>query len=105
MGGGKPGAVAIHATYKNKNSDIWVEHFISDETDRDIGDASSKFREAVVKLVSSVNKRPREFGNNSALDAYRDHVANGTFPGLPKNKELQIYHHICLMLGAIERTL
>lgn len=101
IGGGKPGAVAIHATYRHKNSEIWVEHFVSDDTDRDIGDAGSKFIQAATKLVSAVNKRPKEFGNDEALDLYKQHVAAGTFPGLPKNKEYQLYHHIRLMLSVI----
>lgn len=104
IGGGRPGAVAIHATYEKKNSDIWVEHFVSDETDRDMGDASSKFLEAARKLVAAISKRPGEFGNDAVLQAYKDHVANDTFPGLPKNKEYQIYHHICLMLKALPNT-
>lgn len=101
IGGGKPGAVAIHATYKHKNSEVWVEHFVSDDTDRDVGDASSKFLQAAEKLVAAVKKRPREFGDDEAIRAYRKHVDEQTFPGLPKNKEYQLYHHICLMLSVI----
>lgn len=100
IGGGKPGAVAIHATYKN-NNEVWVEHFVSDETDREVGDASSKFLEAARKLVKELDARPREFGSDAALDAYRAHVASETFSGLPKNKQYQIYHHICLMLSVV----
>jgi hypothetical protein len=32
---------------------------------------------------------------------YAEHVENGTFSGLPKNKEYQLYHHICLMLSVV----
>lgn len=102
IGGGKPGAVAIHAIYKDPSTqDIWIEHFVSNETDRNIGSAESKFLEAARKLVKETTSRPAEFSNNSALQAYRDHVAQNTWPGLPKNKELQIRHHICLMLDVI----
>lgn len=101
IGGGKPGAVAIHLTYKHKNEDVWVEHFVSDDTDRDVGDVSTKFLQAASKLVAAVNKRPKEFGSDEALNIYRKHVAEGTFSGLPKNKEHQLYHHICLMLSII----
>lgn len=101
IGGGRPGAVAIHATYKHKNEDVWVEHFVSEDKDRDVGDVSTKFLQAATKLVSAVDKRPKEFGSDEALDIYRKHVAEGTFSGLPKNKEHQLYHHICLMLSVI----
>ncbi|MNJ46600.1 hypothetical protein D3C77_417330 [compost metagenome] len=102
VGGGKPGAVAIHAIYKDKaTQDIWIEHFVSDETDRNIGSVESKFLEAARKLVAQAALRPTEFSNNSALQAYKDHVTKNTWPGLPKNKELQIKHHICLMLDVI----
>lgn len=102
VGGGKPGAIAIHATYKNqKTADVWVEHFVSDDRDRDIGDAASKFLQAARKLVGQAKKRPREFGSDAALDMYAEHVENGTFSGLPKNKEYQLYHHICLMLSVV----
>lgn len=102
IGGGKPGAVTIHATYKDiATQDIWIEHFVSDETDRNIGSAESKFLEAARKLVKQTTSRPGEFSNNTALQAYEDHVKNNTWPGLPKNKELQIRHHICLMLDVI----
>ncbi|NWC28676.1 sce7725 family protein [Pseudomonas tolaasii] len=103
IGGGKPGAVAIHLSYKNKgSSDIWMEHFVSDDKDRDVGDVSTKFLQAAGKLVVQVKLRPKEFGNDAALQAYKAHVVDGTFSGLPKNKEYQIYHHVCLMLSAVK---
>jgi hypothetical protein len=98
LGGGPPGAVAIHATYKNAdNDDIWVEHFVSDETDVAAGTAESKYLEAVAKLANEHPPREHEFGLNPALEAYfADHLS-GHFPGLGKNKERQIHHHIALM--------
>ncbi|MFJ4110709.1 sce7725 family protein [Pseudomonas sp. NPDC089758] len=102
IGGGKPGAVTIHAIYKDKaTQDIWIEHFVSEETDRNIGSVESKFLDAARKLVRETTSRPGEFSDNSALQSYKYHVANNTWPGLPKNKELQIRHHICLMLDVI----
>ncbi|WP_122413909.1 sce7725 family protein [Pseudomonas viridiflava] len=103
-GGGAPGAVAIHTIYRNpKSSDIWIEHFISDETDQKKGSSESKFLEAAAKLVKQVKLRPLEFGQNSALDAYKDHVTNQTWPGLAKNKEYQIRHHIQFMLDILKK--
>jgi len=106
IGGGKPGAIAIHLTYKNDQSGaIWIEHFVSDETDRDVGDAASKFLEAAKKCVHASTRRRTEFGRNVALDEYAAHVRGSTFPGLGKNKEHQIHHHIRLMLSVVNGSL
>jgi hypothetical protein len=97
-GGGKPGAVAIHAIYKNsKNGDIWIDHFVSDDVDRDIGDAAGKYLQAAKKLVASLKARKAEFGTNAALAAHIADVQASHFPGLPKSKERQIHHHIALV--------
>lgn len=102
IGGGKPGAVAIHASFRHPRRDeVWMEHFVSEDVDRDVGDAPSKFLQAAEKLVMAVNKRPEEFGGNAALEAYRLHVAESTFPGLGKNKQYQIHHHILRMLTLV----
>lgn len=101
-GGSTPAAVAIHAVYKNtETGDIWIEHFVSDDKDKAVGDAASKFVQAARKLVPAAKKRPKEFGENFALDAYEAHVKANSYPGLGKNKELQIAHHMCLMLDVL----
>ena len=106
LGGGTPGAVAIHAIYKHpKTADIWMEHFISDETDRGAGSPESKFLEAAHKLIKQVKSRPAEFGWNSALAEYEKHVNQNTWSGLGKNKEYQIIHHISLMLDILNKNL
>ncbi|WP_307651043.1 sce7725 family protein [Variovorax boronicumulans] len=104
IGGGPPGAIAIHPTYRNKAGDIWIEHFVSDETDRSVGDIGAKFLDAAGKLTLAVADRPKEFGFNSAISEFQRHVEDGTFPGLGKNKEHQIHHHIRLMLETIADT-
>lgn len=105
VGGGKPGAVAIHASFTEPESGcVWVEHFVSDDTDRDVGDAGSKFLQAAEKLVRAVNKRASQFGSNAALDRYKSYVAGNSFPGLGKNKEHQIHHHVRLMLECISSS-
>jgi hypothetical protein len=102
LGGGPPGAIAIHSTFRwKKTADIWIEHFVSDETDRDVGDIGSKFLSAAEKLTTAVSSRPTEFGSNAAISEFQRHVKNGTFPGLGKNKEHQIHHHVRLMLSAV----
>lgn len=105
-GGGAPAAVVVHAIFKAKESgDIWIEHFLSDDVERDQGDTAGKFLQAAAKLVRAVRRRPQEFGSNPALTAYRTHVQNGHFPQLGKNKELQMIHHMCLMLDVLSGTL
>lgn len=105
VGGSTPHAVAAHAIYRNRSSaDIWIEHFVSDDTNKDVGDVASKYLQAIKKLVNAAKRRPTEFGTNYALDAYASHVKAASFPGLGKSKELQIGHHICLMLDVLSGT-
>jgi len=94
-GGGPPGAVAIHITFRNlKTNDLWIQHFVSDEVDRDVGSPASKFLEAVGKLIVEYQNRSVEFGMNPALMDYFNDFSISHFPGLAKNKERQICHHI-----------
>jgi hypothetical protein len=96
-GGGPAHAVAIHATYKQTRSgDIWVEHFVSDDTEFGVGTTAEKFLQAARKLVRAASRRRAEFGNNAALGAYAEYVRTNHFPGLGMNKQLQIHHHIAL---------
>ncbi|WP_215407516.1 sce7725 family protein [Janthinobacterium sp. JC611] len=95
LGGGPPGAVAVHITYKKAtDGNLWVQHFVSDDTDVNIGTTGEKFLQAISKFASQYRSRVAEFGANAAVNDYmKDH--NGShFPGLPKNKERQIQHHI-----------
>lgn len=101
IGGGPAAAVAIHAALKHKSTDIWVEHFVSDDTDIAVGDTGGKFLQAANKLVKAAKARPGEFGKNFALDEFGRHVNAGHSPGLGKSKELQISHHLCLMLDVL----
>jgi hypothetical protein len=105
VSGGPAAAVAIHTVYKEEDGDIWVEHFVSNDTEREIGDAASKFVQAATKLVAAARSRPREFGRNFALDEFSKHVAASHFPNLAKSKELQIAHHICLVLDVVDGVL
>jgi len=105
-GGGQPAAIAIHAIYKHpKTADIWMEHFVSNDKTAGVVSVEAKFIQAATKLVNATKKRPTEFGSNFALDRYAAQVAAGKSPGLPKNKELQIAHHICVMLDVLSGRL
>jgi hypothetical protein len=101
VGGGKVAAVAIHAAYMNEDKDAWMEHFVSTDKDVLVGSPGEKFLQAARKLDAAAKKRPLQFGSNFALDKFAEHVANRHYPGLGKNKELQIAHHICFKLDAV----
>ena len=106
VGGGKAGAVVIHPVFVRAGSrEVWIEHFVSDDVDRDVGDVGSKFLQAATKLTRQVRARPAEFGANAALACYQRHVAEATYPGLGKNKEYQIQHHIRTMLSVVDSVL
>lgn len=101
-GGGPPGAVAIHITYRDsKKDEIWIQHFLSDEIEREAGTVESKYLEALEKLTKNHKKRPAEFGLNQAINEYFDDHGNRHFPGLGKNKERQVLHHIARIHGIL----
>jgi hypothetical protein len=105
-GGGPASAVAIHASYRDPTSqDIYIEHFISNDVERHVGDTASKFLQAARKLVAAAKKRPFEFGSDDALATFEQHVVAKHFPGLGASKQLQIEHHVWLMLGVLTGAL
>ncbi|WP_458037582.1 sce7725 family protein [Paraburkholderia graminis] len=96
-GGGPAAAVAIHGTFKERGGDVWVEHFVSDDVDLNVGTVGEKFLQAAGKIVARARQVPRKFGNDQALQDYANDVAAQHNPGLGKSKERQIYHHVALM--------
>ncbi len=94
-GGGPAHAVAIHAVFKQAGTgQLWVEHFVSDDVDPDVGSVEEKFHQAAAKLVRAAGRRRPEFGQNAALSAYAADVHENHFPGLGENKRREIHHHI-----------
>jgi hypothetical protein len=104
-GGGPAAAVAIHACFKRDTSEVWAEHFVSDDTDPDVGDTGSKFLQAATKLMKAAKARPKQFGSSYALDEFAHYVGANHFPGLGKSKELQISHHLCHSLDVVNGVL
>lgn len=105
-GGGAAAAVAIHAAFKHPPSgDIWMDHFVSDDRDMDVGDVATKFLQAAEHLIHAARQRPTEFGNNQGLNAYRNYVRRSYFPGLSKNKEHMIVHHMSVVLDVLSGAL
>jgi hypothetical protein len=95
--GGPAHAVAIHAIFRqNQTGQLWVEHFVSDDVDREVGSVESKYHQAAAKLVRAAARRRTEFGQNGGLAAYAADVQANYFPGLGENKRRQIRHHIAV---------
>jgi hypothetical protein len=95
LGGGPPGAVAVHITYKSEaDGNLWVQHFVSDDTDIGVGTTEGKFLQAVSKFAAEYHGRGAEFGANAAINDYLQNYNDSHYPGLGKNKERQIQHHI-----------
>lgn len=103
-GGGPAIAVAIHALTRAADGGLWLEHFVSDDQELAGKNIDGKFLEAARKLMGAVAARPQAFGWNPALEEYRQHANSGHSPGLGKSKELQMVHHMCVVLDAIVAT-
>jgi hypothetical protein len=95
LGGGPPGAVAVHITYKSgADGNFWVQHFVSDDTDIGVGTTEGKYLQAISKFAAEYHGRGTEFGTNSAINDFLQNYNDSHYPGLGKNKERQIQHHI-----------
>lgn len=98
--GGRPGAVAIHLTYRKSKSDgIWIRHFVSRNVDR-AAQVAPKFMDAAGQLLNFAGS---SFSFSTAVDALRDSHGRGHFPGLPTLKKWSIQHHIELMMHQLSR--
>lgn len=94
-----PYAVAIHLTYKRKNDQIWIRHFVSDSNE-DYTDVPGTYREALEKLIEFINKHNIQ---SEACDEFRKHFNIGHYPGLGSVKKLSIMHHIELITNTLTR--
>jgi hypothetical protein len=98
--GGQAGAAAIHLTYRNDDGSLWIQHFVSDTTDRDQGDATSKIAEAVVKLAAEVDTNAEKFVESAGLQTL---LANQVLE-LGGNKRQQIVHHLATVAVCLGET-
>lgn len=93
-GGFTPRAVAIHWTYQpDSTSPVMIRHFTS-ESNRDIANVGGKFIEAATKLVEFLDHHNIE---TEASNVMRQHVRDGTYPGLGIIKKLSMQNHIEIM--------
>lgn len=100
LSGGRAGAVAIHLIYLVGDGSLWIQHFVSDTTDRDLGDAASKIAEAVSKLAAEVESSPGKFVETDGLQAF---LANGILD-LSSNKRQQLVHHLTTVAVSLGDT-
>ncbi|GKT21077.1 sce7725 family protein [Acidovorax sp. SUPP3334] len=103
-GGGPPGAVAFHMSYINlekPSKELWVEHFVSDETDQKVKNNNGKFLEALRKYERAVKRQGSSFGLTEAAKDYLSRAQNGNSPSLGTNKQLEVMHHLELVSGVL----
>jgi len=98
--GGQAGAAAIHLTYRNDDGALWIQHFVSDTTDRDQGDPTSKIAEAVAKVAAEVDANPEKFVESAGL---RTLLANLVLE-LGGNKRQQLVHHLTTVAVCLGET-
>jgi len=100
-GGFTPRAVAIHWTYEPYvGAPILIRHFTS-ENNGDTSNVGGKFLEAARKLVVFLDANQI---HTEAAEVIRDHVSNGTYPGLGIVKKLSIQNHLELVSGILSRS-
>lgn len=94
--GGPAYAVAIHMTYLGSEDDMFIYHFISDQTDSPT-DPGGKFLEALKKLVTEVNKPKSLIFKSRACQEYLELYNKKHYPGLGTVKKLSMQHHLELI--------
>lgn len=93
-GGFSPRAVAIHWTYVPKSGDpIMIRHFTSEKLPDEVADVAGKFLEAAEKLTKFMASQE----STGATEKLKQHVEEGTYPGLGVVKKLSIQNHLELM--------
>jgi len=101
--GGPAYAVAIHLTYLNDEGDMFIYHFISDQTSSPT-DPGGKFLEALKKLVSEINKPKSLIYRSSACKKYLELYDKQHYPGLGSVKKLSMQHHLELIANFINQS-
>ncbi|EKN4208225.1 sce7725 family protein [Yersinia ruckeri] len=102
LGGGQPSAVAAHLVFKDlTNNNIWMKHFVSSNTQRGGADVATMFLDISDQITHFVPNNVSQFGTNIGLNHYYDCSQRRHSPGLGKNKQYQITHHISFMLDVL----
>ncbi len=101
--GGPAYAVAIHLTYCDADDDMFIHHFLSDQTDSPT-DPGGKFLEALKKLIRAINEPNSHIYKSSAVDEYQELYKKQHYPGLGYVKKLSMQHHIELIADFLSRN-
>jgi hypothetical protein len=94
--GGPAYAVAIHLTYLQEDSDMFIYHFLSDQTDSPTN-PGGKFLEALRKLVREADNSTSLIFKSNACKEFLDLHKQKHYPGLGYIKKLSMQHHIELI--------
>ncbi|KKF38414.1 hypothetical protein EYY83_18125 [Hafnia alvei] len=106
LSGGPASAVASHLIFKDIQSNhIWIRHFVSTNTQRNSSSIANKFLDVSDQITNFVPQNVNQYGNNIGLDYYYNCTRSRHSPGLGKNKQYQISHHICFMLDVVNRRI
>ncbi|MEK0336793.1 MAG: sce7725 family protein [Nitrosopumilus sp.] len=100
--GGPAYAVAIHLTYLDSDDDMFIYHFISDQTDSPTN-PGGKFLEALEKLVKAIKKPKSLIFESRSCSEYLELYQKQHYPGLGYIKKLSMQHHIELIADFIKR--
>lgn len=100
--GGPAYAVAIHLTYLAEENDMYIYHFISDQTDSPT-DPGGKFLEALEKLNKAIETSGSYILKSKACEEYQELYEKQHFPGLGYVKKLSMQHHIELIADFLKR--
>ena len=101
--GGPAYAVAIHLTYLDDDDDMFIYHFISDQT-KSPTDPGGKFLEALAKLIKKVKKPNSLIYKSEACTEYLELFKKQHYPGLGYVKKLSMQHHLELVADYFERA-
>ncbi len=93
--GGPAYAVTIHWTCLKKNGQMWIYHFISDETDS-TANVQGKYFQALDKLIKFFDSFNNHIETLAAKN-YRDNNADQEYHGLGYPKRISIKNHIELL--------
>ena len=96
-GGMLPYAIAIHLTYKRKEGEVYIKHFVSD-TNFDNTNVQKKFFEAASKVKTFFESRESTEAINDLIKLVNDKK----YPGLGVIKKLSIRSHIELINSLLD---
>lgn len=99
--GGPAYTIAIHLTYKDDDTNVWIKHFLSDSNQDDPANPAGKFGEAVKKASDWINAIGYNSAPFSGCIEFNRLNSSKSYPGLGVAKKISMMHHIELMTTII----